>query len=190
MTRPRPPRATPRASAPALGLRGLLTLAVLTTSALWSAPLRADDTQAPPKLTREQVTTVHKLMAQTALRGSAVGAIQQIEHEAVALLKQVTRALNDNLPDCERALAAMTSLRETAAPAARAISKPLKEHRAQLRRQKPPALKPYQERMASRFADELATYERAVARFELMANNEQLLRFNALMKGIASPLMD
>jgi hypothetical protein len=169
-----------------------LSFTLLSAPALSPSSAAADDTPPTPApaLSRETVQSVHKRMAEVALRTSIVGLVQQVEHEAVAIIKQVTRLLNENLPDCERVLTAMSALRDKARPAAESISRLLKEHRAQLRRAKPPALKNYQDKMASTYAAELAAYERAVARFELISTNEQLLRFNALMKGIASPLMD
>ncbi len=131
---------------------------------------------------------IAKLLPETVLKASLVGALQQMEHEAIALLKQVTRVLNAELPDCERVLEEMTALRDRARPAAETAGKILREQRAVLRKNK--TLKQYQDKMAAYFAVEIGEYERAVARFELLATNEQLLRFNALIKGLTAPLSD
>lgn len=115
--------------------------------------------------------------------GGARGQMQDIEQAAIALIAGVTEALDSKLPDAAAALKAASAYTQEAKPDAERIGaqilaleldKEARKERIQI--------------VARRFVATLDAYERTVARFELVASDEQLVHFNALMKNFTSPM--
>lgn len=126
-------------------------------------------------------------LRRSAAIGGVLGTLSDTEGEVVALVTGVTAVLNANLPDCDAVLVALGVYREEVRSRAESLGKIFRPRKIYLKRRN--LLKRYAKRQRQLFSGELAAYQRAVALFEQQATPEQILRFNAAIKGLIAPIL-